>query len=61
MRLVLNKHEIKINILNISIYETIFQLIFRIILENNSDGEQGRKLDNGTWTGYIGLIHEGVS
>ncbi|KAG8173905.1 hypothetical protein JTE90_012963 [Oedothorax gibbosus] len=35
------------------------KLNFRTKLTNNTDGEQGRMYDNGTWTGYIGLINEG--
>lgn len=48
-------------VFNLYALNIFVQLIYRIVLMNNTDGEHGRKLDDGTWTGFIGLIHEGVS
>ncbi|GFR23045.1 lig_chan-Glu_bd domain-containing protein [Trichonephila clavata] len=35
------------------------RLNFRVIMTNNSDGEFGRQLPDGSWTGYVGLITVG--
>ncbi|PRD26946.1 UNVERIFIED_CONTAM: hypothetical protein NCL1_36697 [Trichonephila clavipes] len=37
------------------------RLNFRVIMTNNSDGEFGRQLSDGSWTGYVGLITVGLN